>query len=141
MNSRQRRFCQYYAADPNGARAAEAAGYSPRTARQIASTLLTKHDIQSLIAELTAEQDAERIASAREIQVTWTEILRDPSTLQRDRLKAGELLAKTRGLFRSTGVEINVQPPQSTEPEDIVIFLPELLTEEECEYHEEDESS
>ena len=54
-SERQRLFCLLYARGGNGRAAAEGAGYSPRTARQQASRLLTYADIRETIADLRAE--------------------------------------------------------------------------------------
>ena len=132
MNQRQRLFCEHYARDPNGAKAAIAAGYSEKTARQIASDLLTKFDIREYIEELTREIDSELIADAREIQATWTEILRDTNASHRDRIRAGELLAKVSGMFRADfAVEVKQE-------DDLIIYLPEKLSLEDCEWHGDD---
>lgn len=133
MNQRQRLFCEHYARDPNGTRAAVLAGYSEKTARQIASDLLTKFDVREYIEELTREIDSELIADAREIQTTWTEILRDTNASQRDRIRAGELLAKVSGMFRA---DFAVEVKQ--ENNDVVVYLPEKLSLEDCEWHGDD---
>jgi phage terminase small subunit len=52
LSAKERRFVEEYPADCNGAKAAERAGYSIRTARQIASKLLTKAYIQMALAEV-----------------------------------------------------------------------------------------
>ncbi len=49
LSQRQRAFAQDYARHGNGAAAARRAGYSPRTARSIASENLTKPDILDAI--------------------------------------------------------------------------------------------
>ena len=132
MNQRQRLFCEHYAQNPNGAQAAVAAGYSEKTARQIASDLLTKFDIREYIEELTREIDSELIADAREIQTVWTEILRDTNASPRDRIRAGELLAKVSGMFRADfAVEVKQE-------DDLIIYLPEKLSLEDCEWHGDD---
>ncbi len=60
LNDRQRLFIKYYVANPNGARAASCAGYSARSARQIAYELLQR----PLIAKLTRDGlDAKRKAA------------------------------------------------------------------------------
>ncbi len=51
--SRHEIFAREYVKDLNGTRAAIAAGYSRKTARVTASQLLTKPNIQKLLAELT----------------------------------------------------------------------------------------
>jgi phage terminase small subunit len=51
-------FAREYVADSklNGQEAAIRAGYSPKTARAAASRLLTKSNVQAMIAELTKAQ-------------------------------------------------------------------------------------
>lgn len=51
LNEMQELFCREYLKDFNGSEAAKRAGYSAKTARTIASQLLTKLDIQQRIAE------------------------------------------------------------------------------------------
>lgn len=52
LTHKQRRFCEEYVIDWNGTRAAIAAGYSIKTARQIASENLSKPYIQDYIEEI-----------------------------------------------------------------------------------------
>jgi len=54
-NQQQEIFCQHYARSGNATKAAEAAEYSPKTARQQGSRLLTYVDIQQRIAEIRPE--------------------------------------------------------------------------------------
>jgi len=53
LNPKQLMFCSEYVIDFNGTQAAIRAGYSKKTARQIADQLLTKLDIQAKIQSLT----------------------------------------------------------------------------------------
>ncbi len=66
---KQRLFAEQYALDHNGAAAAVRAGYARRSARQIASELLTKPDVRELVADHEAEA-AERLAITREKVLT-----------------------------------------------------------------------
>ncbi len=119
MTRRERLFCENDARAPTGTGAEIAAGYSEKTARQIASRLLTKVYIRKYIAELTEEIDSELIADARELRQTWTAIMRSEEASDRDRLKASELLAKAAGMFLARyEIESNKN--------DVVIYLPEL---------------
>lgn len=52
LTGKQKRFCEEYIFDFNGARAARAAGYSEDTAKEIASENLTKPNIQAYIKGL-----------------------------------------------------------------------------------------
>ena len=65
MVPKQLRFAEEYALDHNGAAAAVRAGYAPKAARQMASELLTKPNIRSLVAQHEAEA-AESLAVSRE---------------------------------------------------------------------------
>jgi phage terminase small subunit len=49
LNEREQRFLVAYIEQPNGTRAAIVAGYSPRTATQQASRLLTRANVQAAI--------------------------------------------------------------------------------------------
>lgn len=49
LNDKQKRFCEEYIIDLNGAQAAIRAGYSEKTAKEIASRLLTKVNVQEFI--------------------------------------------------------------------------------------------
>lgn len=59
LNDKQDRFCREYLIDLNATQAAIRAGYSEKTARQQASTLLSKPNIQDRIAELKQEVNKE----------------------------------------------------------------------------------
>jgi phage terminase small subunit len=62
MTARQQRFIAELLVDGNAAAAARRAGYSERTARQIANELLTKPDIRAAVEEARARQ-LERVAA------------------------------------------------------------------------------
>jgi len=55
LNEKQKRFCEEYVKDNNGAQAAIRAGYSEKSARSIASEHLTKPNINFYINELKKE--------------------------------------------------------------------------------------
>jgi phosphoserine phosphatase len=59
LNEKQKSFCNEYVIDYNATRAAIKAGYSEKSARSMASTLLTKQNIKEYIAELTKEKSKE----------------------------------------------------------------------------------
>lgn len=56
LTDKQAKFCEEYLLDLNATQAAIRAGYSPDTARQIASKLLSEVDTQATIAALQAER-------------------------------------------------------------------------------------
>lgn len=69
LEPKQEDFCQQYLIDLNGAQAAIRAGYSEATAKEQASRLLTKVNVQNRVAELMAERQARtRITADRVLQ-------------------------------------------------------------------------
>lgn len=56
VDARRENFCREYIIDYNGAQAAIRAGYSPKSAKQTASRLLTDADLLSRVRELQSEQ-------------------------------------------------------------------------------------
>lgn len=130
LNERQRRFCELYAADPNATAAAVAAGYNKKTARAQGARLLTKADIWQYIRHLQEELAAARIASVAQIQAYWTGVMGDCSERTADRLKASELLARAAGAF------LPPEPEHESFENNVVIYLPKMLTEEQCLYKE-----
>ena len=57
LTDKQKQFCQEYLIDLNATQATIRAGYSEKTARQIATTLLSKVYIQNYISELKNERN------------------------------------------------------------------------------------
>ena len=123
MNDRQRAFCQYYAADPDGTAAAIKAGYSKRTAAAIASENLRKPELLEYIKELQAEAEAARVADLVEVKRFWTATMRDEEQRVEFRLKASELLAKSSGEFVQR-VDLTAQVEAQVE-EDVVFYIPD----------------
>ena len=99
MTERERRFVECYMGEAagNGTKAALLAGYSPVTARNQASRLLTKGYIQSAIEE-RSQRDV-LTWSREQRQVFWTQIAADETVPIPYRLKASELLARSQGDF------------------------------------------
>ncbi len=56
LTGKEEKFCREYIVDYNGTQAAIRAGYSPKSARQIASRLLTKDYILSRIRAIQIEE-------------------------------------------------------------------------------------
>ena len=122
LTEKQKRFCEFYAADPCATKAAEKAGYSPMTARSIAQENLTKPAIQEYLQEIQRESDASRIAQIDEIKAFWTQTMRDTEVRTEFRLRASELLGKAGGAFISKAeVEVKAETHQPR----VQIYLPE----------------
>lgn len=129
MTKKQKRFCDEYLKDLNGAQAAIRAGYSEETARITASKLLTNTNIETYIENQLAELHSKNTADAQEVMEFLTSTLRGEITEQtlkmagngtqeitdigisaKDRLKAAELLGKRYGLFTDKVSMEVVQP-------------------------------
>lgn len=99
-------FAIFYCGDAkaNAEQAAIMAGYSPRYARGNAHKLVARRDVQEYIQYLNVvglPGKVNKIATVKEIQAFWTEIINDPTHEIKDRLRASELLAKSRGAFNN----------------------------------------
>ena len=132
MNERQKRFAEAYAANPNATEAAKAAGYSDKTARSQGQRLLTNVDVQKYIKELQEEKAAERIATMTDVKIFWSDTMNDKELKRSDRLKASELLAKSAGAFLHIGKSGDDEDfiLGEHDGEDLVIYMPELDSEE-----------
>lgn len=64
LNRRQRKFCRAYIKSLNATKAAIEAGYSQKTAREIASRLLTNVDIKAEISRMQGSLEEEAQVSA-----------------------------------------------------------------------------
>ncbi len=128
MNERQRRFCEAYAACGNAAQAAREAGYSEKTARSQGQRLLTDVDILKYVRELQDETATARIASMKQVKAFWSDVMHDPTEKTADRLRAGELLARSAGAFvhRLGDNEDTVTVNGEYDGEDVVIYLPAI---------------
>lgn len=76
LTEKQKRFCDEYLVDLNATQAAIRAGYSKKTAKQIAQQNLTKLDIQEYIKKRMAEKEDALIAKQDEVLQTLTRVLR-----------------------------------------------------------------
>lgn len=76
LTEKQKRFCNEYLVDLNATQAAIRAGYSEKTAKQIAQQNLTKLDIQEYIKKRMVEKEDALIAKQDEVLQTLTRVLR-----------------------------------------------------------------
>ena len=76
MTAKQQRFCDEYLTDLNATQAAIRAGYSPKTARQIAQENLTKPYIREYIDQRMAEKEDALIAKQDELMKYLTAVMR-----------------------------------------------------------------
>jgi phage terminase small subunit len=100
LTPKQEKFVQEYLIDLNATQAAIRAGYSKKTARQIATQHLSKLHIQEAVARHMAEIAKGLIAAQEEVLQYLTRVMRgQEKALVSDRLRAAELLGKRYGLF------------------------------------------
>ena len=127
LSEKRKAFAEHYCSDcvGNAYQAAIAAGYSPATAVGHSHKLIKNKEVLKYIEYLnTAVAGAvmvepvsspsgassspvnsanisPRIASIADIQMFWTNILNDEDEPIKNRLKASELLAKSKGMFNN----------------------------------------
>jgi phage terminase small subunit len=120
MNEKQKAFADYYITNGcNGTQAAIQAGYSEKTAGQIASRLLKDVKIQEYIKERLASKESERVANQNEVLEFWTSVMRGQvqdqlglETPVKERNKAGEYLARVHGLLKDDKVNLKADVVQ-----------------------------
>ena len=101
LNTKQKMFCKEYLIDLNATPACIRSGYSKKTARTIASKLLTKVDIQKEIDRLKAIRE-------KKVELTAEKVLKDIERVREKAegseqfsvsLKASELQGKHLAMF------------------------------------------
>lgn len=80
LTEKQKRFCDEYLIDLNGTQAAIRAGYSEKTAKQIANENLTKPYLREYIDKRLAEKEKELIADQDEVMKYLTAVMRREKT-------------------------------------------------------------
>lgn len=112
INKQWEKFCIEYFGDKNGQEAAIAAGYSPRTARSMASRLLTKVNISDRLRELQEEVANKAIMTVRQREERLSvfgreDIKSDKGVLLRQgNISAIAELTKMRGEYPPSRMEI-----------------------------------
>lgn len=105
LTSKQEAFCREYMIDLNGAQAAIRAGYSERSAKEVASENLTKPNIQKRIAELIEKRNERLDLSADSVVRRYIDIadldLADFYDDQWNPKKPSELTPKQRKFLNS----------------------------------------
>lgn len=136
LTPKQEKFCQEYIQHGNASEAYRQAYYcsnmKPETVTKRASELLANGEIKGRVQSLNAEIKSKAIASAEEVQEWLTKLLRGEieeecvtvegtgegtseariitkQVTPKDRIKAGEALAKMRGYY-NVNLNINDKP-------------------------------
>lgn len=87
----------------NAVQSAIAAGYKPTYAKAQAYKLLAREDVQNYIRYLRDNTDCVRdIMELNDLQEFWSDVIKDKEVVMRDRLRASELLGKSKGAFSET---------------------------------------
>ena len=97
MTERQRRFADAYLASPNATRAAEAAGYSKKTAYSQGQRLLKNAEIAAFIRERQEQAASDRILSINRARALLSDIAVSDNVAVNARLRAMDLLLRSRG--------------------------------------------
>lgn len=88
----------------NAEKAVVMAGYSPKYARGNAYKIVAREDVQAYIKWLNSQAESSvvrRVATVEQIQAFWTDVMESGETEVKDRLRASELLAKSKGAFNN----------------------------------------
>lgn len=121
LTPKQKAFADYFIECGNATEAAIRAGYSKKTAKQIANENLTKPYLKSYIDSRLKEIESKRIATAEEVLQYLTAVMRGEEKDQfeldaslQDRTKAAELIGKRYALFKDR-VEATVSETSKSE--------------------------
>lgn len=76
LSERQKRFAEYFLAEPNAAKAAIRAGYSENGAAQTGYRLQRKPEMQAYLDEKLEHMREERVADAEEVLAFYTSVMR-----------------------------------------------------------------
>lgn len=99
LSAKQRAFVTEYLVDGNATQAAIRAGYSPKTAQEQGSRLLSKVIVREAVERARAAIDRPTIASATERREVLSSMFRDAALDPQSRLKASDILNKMDGIY------------------------------------------
>ena len=110
LTEKQQRFADFYCAEPNATKAAEAAGYSPRTAYSQGQRLLKNVEVKKYIRDQLEAAADERILSVTRARAALSDIAMSPSVKDGIRVRALATLIKV------AGTNAPMPPAKMTEP-------------------------
>ncbi len=99
LTDKQKRFCEEYIIDLNGAQSAIRAGYAEGSARVEASRLLSNDNIQDYISELQQKKSEELNITFNDIAKGVYSIAINEDARDNDKLKAYDQLSKMFGHY------------------------------------------
>ena len=131
MNERQQRFADAYIEVPNATKAAEAAGYSRKTAYSQGQRLLKNAEIAADIRERQEQAADARILSITRARALLSDIAQNADIGVSARLRAVDLLLKSAGAQLSpptaeppqSGAELS-EPPDNQQSDFVRVMLP-----------------
>lgn len=99
LNTRQKKFAEYYVQSGNTVQSAIKAGYSENYANANACKLLENVRVSKYIKELSDKLKDERIMTAKDRQVLLSDIAQDKLNEPVDRIRAVDTLNKMTGEY------------------------------------------
>lgn len=99
LTERQKRFAEYYAQCGNTVQSAISAGYSEKYANSDACKILENPRVAEYIRQLTEKAQDSRIMTAKERQITLSDIAKETEYEPSDRIKAIDVLNKMTGEY------------------------------------------
>lgn len=126
LTPKQKAFADFYIETGNATEAAKKAGYRESSARQIGTENLSKLSISAYIAERMADLEKKRVASADEVVIFYSDVMRGNVKDQfgldaslADRLKAGDSLMKRHSVIEKA--------KENFEQEGVIFQLPGIF--------------
>lgn len=116
LNSRQRKFAEYYAQSGNTVQSAIKAGYSEKYANADACKILENPRVAEYIRQLTEIEQDRRIMTAKDRQALLSDIARNSDNEASDRIRAVDTLNKMTGEYT---VKVDAKVEQSEKLADV----------------------
>ena len=116
LNTRQKKFAEYYAQSGNASESARRAGYSAKYINSNVQKLLQNTAISEYIKQLSDKLKDERIMSAKDRQVALSDIAKSAEQDPSDRIRAIDTLNKMTGEYI---VKVDAKVEQSEKLSDV----------------------
>lgn len=106
LTDKQKRFCEEYVIDWNATRAAIAAGYSKKTAKQIATENLSKPYLKEYIEEIKTDLQKQANISALSQILFLKKMMSSEETTNTEKLRAMQEINKMLGFYAAEKSEV-----------------------------------
>lgn len=127
LSPMQQRFVDLYSG--NATEAALKAGYSAKTAYSMGNRLLKKVEIIKAIKERETKEITPLIATRKDRQKFWTDVMSNPDEDMKNRLKASELLGKSEADFTEKIQATGTMQIDATQTIDLSSLTPDEIQE------------